>query len=106
MDAQSTTRAALLSTAATPHAPLPPAPAAPPAPLPPRREIDPGDFRRKLLSARWDGYDTFTVLQFAEIFSLSRDLAYAAVRSGKVGSIRFGKRYVIPRRIVEELLGF
>lgn len=94
MDAQTTTRASLLTSTA-PHAPLPPAAA-----------IVAADTRRKVLSAKWDGHDSFKVEEVAEILSLSRDLAYTAVRSGKIGSIRFGKRYVIPRRVIEELLGF
>lgn len=69
------------------------------------RKPDPLNIKRSLLGSKWDHHDTFKVEDLAEILSISRDVAYAAVRSGKIGSIRFGKRYVIPRVIIEDLLG-
>jgi excisionase family DNA binding protein len=56
------------------------------------------------LSAKWDGRDTFTVEEFAEIFGLSRPSAYAATSNGTVPTIRIGRRLIISRRVVERLL--
>jgi len=56
------------------------------------------------LPAKWDGYSTFTVDEFREIFRLSRAASYAAVGNGSVASVRIGRRVIIPRGVIERLL--
>jgi hypothetical protein len=57
-----------------------------------------------VLPAKWDGRLTFTVDEFGEIFRISRAGAYAAVANGTVGSIRIGRRVLIPRPVIERML--
>jgi excisionase family DNA binding protein len=45
-----------------------------------------------------------TVAQAATVLGISRSNAYECVRLGAIPSIRFGRRIVIPRRAVDELL--
>jgi hypothetical protein len=59
---------------------------------------------RTALGSKWDGYSTFTVDEFGEIFRLSRAASYAAVANGSVGSVRIGRRVIIPRGVIERLL--
>lgn len=59
---------------------------------------------RTALASKWDGYATFTVDEFREIFRLSRAASYAAVANGSVASIRIGRRVIIPRGVIERLL--
>jgi excisionase family DNA binding protein len=48
---------------------------------------------------------TLTVEQAAELLGISRGLAYEAVRAGDIPSIRIGRRVLIPRTRLLELLG-
>jgi hypothetical protein len=41
----------------------------------------------------------------AGILGISRSKAYACVRAGGVRAIRIGRRVVVPRRVIDELLG-
>jgi len=45
-----------------------------------------------------------TVTQAATVLGISRSSAYECVRIGAIPSIRLGRRIVIPRRAVDELL--
>jgi excisionase family DNA binding protein len=63
--------------------------------------FDPG---RRVLAARWDDHDTFTVEEAGEILRLSRGSAYSAAASGELPTIRFGRRMVVPRLALERLL--
>jgi excisionase family DNA binding protein len=56
------------------------------------------------LSSKWDGRDTFTVLEVAEILRISRGKAYEAAKDGTLPVIRFGQRFVVPRRALERML--
>ncbi len=47
---------------------------------------------------------TFTVSESAEILGVSRTTAYELVRSGALPCVRLGRRIVITRRTLEELL--
>lgn len=47
---------------------------------------------------------TITVEQAAYILGISRGLAYQMAREGKIPTIRFGKRLVVPRWAIERLL--
>jgi excisionase family DNA binding protein len=47
---------------------------------------------------------TMTVSQAATVLGISRSSAYECVRHGSIPSIRLGRRIVIPRRALDELL--
>jgi len=47
---------------------------------------------------------TMTVTQAATVLGISRSNAYECVRVGAIPSIRLGRRIVIPRRAVDEML--
>ncbi len=49
---------------------------------------------------------TLTVPEVAQMLGLSRNSAYKAAREGQIpGVIRIGERYMVPRSVVEKLLG-
>jgi excisionase family DNA binding protein len=48
---------------------------------------------------------TLTVEQAAELLGISRGLAYEGVRAGDIPSVRIGRRILIPRGRLLELLG-
>ena len=47
---------------------------------------------------------TYTVTEVAELLGISRSSAYECVRRGEIPSLSFGRRVVVPRRALEELL--
>lgn len=47
---------------------------------------------------------TLSVEEVATVLGISRGLAYEMVKTGKIPSVRFGKRVLIPRRALEKLL--
>lgn len=47
---------------------------------------------------------TVTVEQAARILGISRGLAYQMAREGRIPTLRFGKRIVVPRKAIERLL--
>lgn len=57
-----------------------------------------------ILSSKWDGRDAFSVPEAAEILGIGKSLAYEAVNNKELPSIRFGRRFVIPRLALERLL--
>jgi excisionase family DNA binding protein len=57
-----------------------------------------------ILNEKWAGKDTFTVTEAAEILRISRNSAYEAVNNKELPTIRFGRRFVIPRIALERLL--
>lgn len=48
--------------------------------------------------------DVLTVVEFARLMRIGRNSAYEAIRRGDVGSVRIGRRVVIPRTAVLALL--
>ena len=56
------------------------------------------------LPAKWDGRASFSVDELPEFFPISRAGAYAAVANGEIRSIRIGRRIVIPRAVIEQML--
>ena len=46
----------------------------------------------------------YTVEEAAELLGLSRSSTYEAVRLGDIPSLRIGRRYLIPKQSVENLL--
>jgi len=47
---------------------------------------------------------TITVEEAAKELGISRALAYEMARTGKLPTLRFGRRLVVPRRAIERLL--
>lgn len=47
---------------------------------------------------------TYTVPEAAEVLGISRNSAYEAVRTGQIPSVRFGRRIVVPHKVIERLL--
>ncbi len=49
--------------------------------------------------------DVLTVDEVAKALSISRGLAYEMARQGKIPALRLGKRLVVPKAKLAELLG-
>ena len=47
---------------------------------------------------------TLTVEQAGELLGISRALAYEMARTGKLPTLRFGKRIVVPKKAIENML--
>lgn len=47
---------------------------------------------------------TMTVEEAAEVLGISRTSAYECVRRGELRAVRLGRRLVVPRLVVEQLL--
>ncbi|MBA7610190.1 hypothetical protein ES703_17396 [subsurface metagenome] len=47
---------------------------------------------------------TLTVNEVAKLLSISRGLTYEMVKIGKIPSVHFGRRVLVPRRALEKLL--
>lgn len=47
---------------------------------------------------------TLSIDEVAEILAISRGLVYGLVARGELPSIRFGRRILVPRRAVDELV--
>ncbi len=47
---------------------------------------------------------TYTVPEAAALLGISRDLAYGLVRVGKLRTVRLGRRIVVPKDALAELL--
>jgi len=47
---------------------------------------------------------TLTVNEAAKILGISRGLAYQMVKMGRIPSVHFGKRVLVPRSALEKLL--
>jgi hypothetical protein len=58
----------------------------------------------RILDSRWDGKTAFKVRELAEVLGISPCSAWAAVNTGKIASVRIGRRIIIPRHVVERLL--
>jgi excisionase family DNA binding protein len=63
-----------------------------------------GPSHERVLDAKWDGRDTFTVPEAAEILRVSRGTAYEAVKKGELPVIWIGRRCIVPRRRLEKML--
>ena len=48
--------------------------------------------------------ETLSVPEAAQVLGISRSLGYEMARIGKLPTIRFGKRLVVPRRALERML--
>ena len=47
---------------------------------------------------------TITVDEAAKQLGISRALAYEMARTGKLPTLRFGRRFVVPRKAIDQLL--
>ena len=47
---------------------------------------------------------TYSVIEAAAVLGIGRDLAYELVRSGQLRTVRLGRRIVVPKRALAELL--
>ncbi len=47
---------------------------------------------------------TYTIDEVARILGISRTTAYESVRRGEIPARRFGRRVVVPTRVIDELL--
>ncbi|MGB5924578.1 MAG: helix-turn-helix domain-containing protein [Dehalococcoidia bacterium] len=47
---------------------------------------------------------TLTVEEAGELLGISRALAYEMARTGRLPTLRFGKRIVVPRKAIETML--
>jgi excisionase family DNA binding protein len=46
----------------------------------------------------------YTVREFAKVMKLSESMAYRMCREGKVKTVKFGDRYLIPVKVVDDIL--
>ena len=47
---------------------------------------------------------TITVEEAGKLLGISRSLAYTMVRTGKLRSLRIGRRFIVPKQAIDELL--
>lgn len=47
---------------------------------------------------------TITVEEAGQLLGISRALAYEMARTGKLPTLRFGRRLVVPRKAIDDLL--
>jgi hypothetical protein len=57
------------------------------------------------LSPQWSGRDAFKVPEAAEILGIGAWAAWRAVQRGEIASTRIGGRVIVPRLVLERLLG-
>ena len=60
---------------------------------------------RRVLGPQWDGHDTFTVVEAAQILGLTKTAGYEAARTGELPTVRILRRLIVPRHALERLLG-
>jgi excisionase family DNA binding protein len=58
----------------------------------------------RILGSRWDGRDSFSITEAAEILGISRGSAYAAARNGSLPFVEIGGRKIVSRYVIESLL--
>jgi excisionase family DNA binding protein len=57
------------------------------------------------LNPKWDGRDSFSVPEAAEILGISTWSAYEAIKRSEIPVVRFGRTIRIGRRTIEKMLG-
>jgi hypothetical protein len=60
--------------------------------------------KRSILPANYADRLTFTVGETATLLGLSKWAAYEAAKRGELATITLGRRKMVPRRVVEDLL--
>jgi excisionase family DNA binding protein len=61
--------------------------------------------KRRVLGAQWDKHDVFTIPEAGKILRIGRWKAYEAAKTGRLPVVRIGRRAVVPRHLLEALLG-
>jgi excisionase family DNA binding protein len=56
------------------------------------------------MEKQFEERQTLTVIEASRVLGLGRGSAYEGVRTGAIGSIRIGKRILVPRAEIERLL--
>jgi excisionase family DNA binding protein len=59
---------------------------------------------RPILDAKWDGRPALSVKEASEILGMSPWCVYDAAKRGKLPLIRLGRRAIVPRHALEQLL--
>jgi hypothetical protein len=60
--------------------------------------------KRPILPAKWKDRVVFSVPEVAGLLRISRWAAYQAAVRGELRTITLGRRKMVPRRVVEDLL--
>jgi excisionase family DNA binding protein len=60
--------------------------------------------RRKLVQAKRTASDMVTVEDVAARLGIGRNQAYEAVQQGKIPALRFGRRWLISRVVLDRML--
>ena len=47
---------------------------------------------------------TYSVVEAAGVLGIGKDLAYSLVRTGQLRTVRLGRRIIVPRHAIDELL--
>jgi excisionase family DNA binding protein len=68
-------------------------------------EVGTGQGAGLLNSPRWAGHNTFSIAEAAEILRISKWAAYEAAKKKGLPTIWIGKRCLVPRRVLEKMLG-
>jgi excisionase family DNA binding protein len=66
---------------------------------------DPKPQGRRILDAKWDGFDSFTIEEVAKILRISTWGAYQAAEKGEIPNVRIGRRRIVSRAWLERFLG-
>jgi excisionase family DNA binding protein len=59
---------------------------------------------RPILDAKWDGRSTFSIEEAAKILGVSRWKAYEAAKVGEIPVVWIGRRAIVPRHALEQML--
>jgi excisionase family DNA binding protein len=59
---------------------------------------------RPILDAKWNGRSTFSIEEAGEILGVSRWSAYEAAKNGQLPVVWIGRRGVVPRHALEQML--
>jgi excisionase family DNA binding protein len=59
---------------------------------------------RPILPAEYDGRLTFSLPETAKLLGIARGGIYRAALNNEIATIRIGRRLLVPRRAIEDLL--
>jgi hypothetical protein len=59
---------------------------------------------RRILPPEWDGRSSFTIPEAGKICGLSRGSSYAAAKAGQLPVVWIGRRGIVPRAALEDML--
>jgi Helix-turn-helix domain len=58
----------------------------------------------RIIDAKWNGRSSFNIPEAAEILGISVWMAYASAKKGALPTIAIGRRLIVPRHALENLL--